>query len=406
MAQEKNNLKVDPVQVALLNDRDFLRRIVEDFCQRLLEKEMRQHLQAHLYERTERRRGYRNGHKPRRLKTRVGTLELLVPQDREGAFQTELFSRYQRSEKALVASLMQMYIEGVSTRKVKDITEKLCGTSFSKSHISEVTKGLDEEIRIWRNRPLEQDYPYLIVDARYEKVRIERQVLSQGVLIIIGIGEDGYRGILTVDIANTETKESWGRVFRQLKERGLKGVKLVVSDDHEGIRGAVDRYFQGACWQRCQVHFSRNLLDCIPRKDKERIGQEIKSIFESPDIYFASSRVDEIITKYKSIYPKFSDKLEEGIEDTLACYQFPESHRRRVRTTNMLERLSQEIKRRTRVVRIFPNEEACLRLISALCIEQNEEWLTGKRYLTMEELYEGENQILKADPEESVVAAA
>lgn len=208
MAQEKNNLKVDPVQVALLNDRDFLRRIVEDFCQRLLEKEMRQHLQAHLYERTERRRGYRNSHKPRRLKTRVGTLELLVPQDREGAFQTELFSRYQRSEKALVASLMQMYIEGVSTRKVKEITEKLCGTNFSKSHISEITKGLDEEIRIWRNRPLEQEYPYLIVDARYEKVRIERQVLSQGVLMIIGIGEEGYREILTVEIANTETKES------------------------------------------------------------------------------------------------------------------------------------------------------------------------------------------------------
>jgi len=226
------------------------------------------------------------------------------------------------------------------------------------------------------------------------------------VLIIIGIGEDGYREILTVDIANTETKESWGRVFRQLKERGLKGVKLVVSDDHEGIRGAVDRYFQEVSWQRCQVHFSRNLLDCIPRKDKERIGQEIKSIFESPDIYFASSRVDEIITKYKSIYPKFSDKLEEGIEDTLACYQFPESHRRRVRTTNMLERLSQEIKRRTRVVRIFPNEEACLRLISALCIEQNEEWLTGKRYLCMEELHEGENQILQVEPQESAVATA
>lgn len=406
MAQGKSNSKPDPVQVALLNDRDFLRRVVEDFCQRLLEEEMGQHIQAHLYERTERRRGYRNGHKPRRLKTRVGTLELLMPQDREGGFQTELFDRYQRSEKALVASLMQMYIEGVSTRKVKDITEKLCGTSFSKSHISQITKGLDEEISLWRNRPLECEYPYLIVDARYEKVRIEKRVLSQGVLIIIGIGKDGYREILTVEIANTETKESWGRVFKQLKQRGLAGVKLVVSDDHEGLRAAVNRYFQGASWQRCQVHFRRNLLDSIPRKDKEKVMKEIASIFESPDHYFASARVDEIITKYQDLYPKFSTKLEEGVEDSLACYHFPASHRRRLRTTNMLERLSQEIKRRTRVVRIFPNEEACLRLISALCIEQNEEWLTGKRYLTMEELYEEENQVLKAPPQESVVATA
>jgi len=259
---------------------------------------------------------------------------------------------------------------------------------------------------ILRHYPLDKEYPYIIVDARYEKVRIQKQVLSQGVLIIVGVGEDGYRQILTVDIANTETQESWERVFRHLKERGLKGVRLVVSDDHKGLRRAVERHFQEVSWQRCQVHFSRNLLDSIPRKDKKIIGKEIGSIFESPDHYFASHRVDEIITKYQDIYPKFSKKLEEGVEDTLACYHFPAFHRRRVRTTNMLERLSQEIKRRTRVVRIFPNEEACLRLISALCIEQNEEWLTGKRYLTMEELYEGENQILKAPPQESVVATA
>lgn len=406
MAQEKNSSEVNPVQAVLLNDRDFLRRIVEDFCQNLLEEEMKQHLQAHLYQRTEKRRGYRNGYKPRRLKTRVGTLELLVPQDRDGQFQTELFDRYQRSEKALVASLMQMYIEGVSTRKVKDITEKLCGTSFSKSHISQITKGLDEEVAIWRNRPLRCEYPYLIVDARYEKVRIQKRVLSQGVLIIIGIGEDGYREILTVEIANTETKDSWGRVFRKLRERGLRGVRLVVSDDHEGLRWAIGRYFQGASWQRCQVHFRRNLLDCIPQKEKQRIAKEIDSIFQSPDRFFASSRVSEVVEKYHRVYPKLCERLEEGVEDALACYHFPAFHRRRVRTTNMLERLSQEIKRRTRVVRIFPNEEACLRLISALCIEQNEEWLTGKRYLTMEELYEGENQILKASPQESVAATA
>jgi len=199
--------------------------------------------------------GYRNGYKPRKLKTRVGTLELLVPQDRDGRFQTSLFSSYQRSEKALVSSLMQMYIEGVSTRKVKDITEKLCGTSFSKSHISELTKNLDREINAWRNRPLEKEYPYLIVDAMYEKVRTHHRVTSKGVLIIIGIGEDGYREILSVEIANTETKQAWERVFKNLKRRGLKGVRLIASDDHQGLRGAIERYFQGATWRKCQFHF-------------------------------------------------------------------------------------------------------------------------------------------------------
>ena len=224
--------------------------------------------------------------------------------------------------------------------------------------------------------------------------------------MIIGIGEEGYREILTVEIANTETKESWGRVFRQLKQRGLRGVQVVVSDDHEGLRWALSRYFQGASWQRCQVHFRRNLLDCIPQKQKQRIAKEIDSIFQSPDHSFASSRVNELVEKYHDVYPKFCERLEEGIEDASACYHFPASHRRRLRTTNMLERLSQEIKRRTRVVRIFPNEEACLRLISALCIEQNEEWLTGKRYLTMEELYEEENQILRVEPQETAVVTA
>ena len=215
---------------------------------------------------------------------------------------------------------------------------------------------------------------------------MENRFSLEGVLIITGIGEDGYREILTVDIAQTETEESWGRVFRDLKERGLKGVRLVVSDNHKGLRRAVERHFQGASWQRCQVHFCRNLLDCIPRKDKGKIGQELTSIFQSPDRCFALSRVNEVIKKYQDHYPKFCQRLEEGIEDTLACYYFPVSHRRRLRTTNMLERFNQEIKRRTRVVRIFPNEQACLRLISTLCIEQNEEWLTGKRYLKMDEL--------------------
>lgn len=250
MAKTNNTVKLDKLQVALLNDENFLRRVAERFCQYLLEEEMNNHLKALPYQRTDKRKGYRNGYKPRKLKTRVGTLELLLPQDREGKFQTQLFERYQRSEKALLSSLMEMYKNGVSTRKVKNITEELCGTSFSKSQISQLNKDLDEEIAAWKSRLLEKEYPYLIIDARYEKVRIGKRVISQGVLIVLGIDEDGRREILTVEVANTETEESYSRVFRNLKERGLKGVRLVISDDHEGLRSAIDRYFQGAEWQR------------------------------------------------------------------------------------------------------------------------------------------------------------
>lgn len=405
MAKEKNSRILGRVQGALLDDRNFLREIIENFCQRLLEEEMAYHLQAESYQRTEKRCGYRNGYKSRKLKTRVGTLELLVPQDREGEFQPELFSRYQRSEKALVASLMQMYIKGVSTRKVKDITEELCGINFSKSHISQITKNLDEEITAWRNRPLVKEYPYLIADALYEKIRIQNKVVSRGVLIVVGVGEDGYREILGVDIANTETKESWSRVFRHLKERGLRGVGLVVSDDHKGLREAITRYFQGALWQRCQFHFLHNLLDCVAKKDKEKLTNEVRGIFDSCDLYCASSRAKEVVEKHKDIYPKFAEKLEEEIEETLTCYHFPSSHRRRIRTTNSLERFNEEIRRRTRVIRIFPNEASCLRLICALCIEKSEEWLTGKRYLKMNELYEGENEITRVDTKDVLVRA-
>ena len=398
MAKTNNTVKLDKLQVALLNDENFLRRVAERFCQYLLEEEMNNHLEALPYQRTDKRKGYRNGYKPRKLKTRVGTLELLVPQDREGRFQTQLFERYQRSEKALLSSLMEMYKNGVSTRKVKNITEELCGTNFSKSQISQLNKNLDEEIAAWRSRPLEKEYPYLIIDARYEKVRIGKRVISQGVLIVLGIDEDGRREILTVEVANTETEESYSRVFRDLKQRGLKGVRLVISDDHEGLRSAIDRYFQGAEWQRCQVHFLRNLLDLVPRKDKGKIAEEIKSIFNSPDIHLATLRVNELVEKYKDTYPKLSEKLEEEIEETLTCFHFPASHRRRIRTTNSLERLNEEIRRRTRVIRIFPNEASCLRLICALAIEKSEEWITGRRYLNMDELYEGENEIIKVEP--------
>jgi transposase-like protein len=387
------------VQEVLLDDPRFLGEIVERVVQQVLETEMTEHIGAALYERTENRTGQRNGYKPRTLRTRVGTLNLLVPQDREGTFSTRLFSRYQRNEKALTLALMEMYVEGVSTRKVKEVTEVLCGTSFSKSLISSLAGSLDAELQAWRNRRLEAEaYPYLFVDARYEKVRVGSRVVSQGVLIVSGVRDEGMREILAVEVADTESEATYQELFRSLKTRGLSGVELVVSDGHEGLKAAITRHFQGASWQRCQVHYARNLLGMVSLAKRKELGADLRGIFAAPDREQAFGIASSVAEKWrKKGHEKVSCHLEEHIEECLTCLAFPESHRRRIRTTNGLERLNQEIKRRSRVVRIFPNRESCLRLVSALAVEQSEEWVTGRRYLDMGELEERRREAREAE---------
>lgn len=264
-----------------LGEEDFLRRLVERVVQQVLEAEMTSFLGAGAYERSAERRGWRNGFKPRVLKTRVGKLELLVPKDREGQFQTELFERYQRSEKALVLSMLEMYIAGVSTRKVSAITETLCGLEVSRSQVSALAEKLDLELSAWRQRPLEKVYPYLVIDARYERVRRAGAVVSQGVLVAVGISQEGYREVLGAWMADSETETSWGQVFGELKQRGLHGVRYVVSDDHQGLVRAVRRHFQGAAWQRCQVHFLRNALSLCAARDKPLVVGLLRSITEA-----------------------------------------------------------------------------------------------------------------------------
>ena len=390
MAKDHRRLNAELAQEVLLDDPGFLRGIVERVVQQLLEAEMTHHIGAAPYERTERRTGQHNGYKRRTLRTRVGTLDLLVPQDREGTFSTRLFSRYQRNEKALVLALMEMYVEGVSTRKVKEVTEELCGTSFSKSLVSSLAGSLDSELEAWRKRRLEaQAYPYLFVDARYEKVRVDRKVVNQGVLVVSGVRDDGFREILGVEVANTESEATYQELFRSLKRRGLSGVELVVSDDHEGLKAAIARHFQGASHQRCQVHYARNLLGMVGSARRKELGADLRAIFAAPDRKQALTIASSVAEKWrKKGNEKVTEHIEEHIEECLSCLAFPESHRRRIRTTNGLERLNQEIKRRTRVVRIFPNKESCLRLVTALAVEQSEEWITGKRYLDMSELKE------------------
>ena len=362
---------------------DPLRGLLEHMLQRLLEEEMTQFLGAKPHERTEERRGYRNGHRPRTLTTRVGTLELRVPRDREGRFRTELFERYQRSEKALVLALMEMYVQGVSTRKVKKIAEKLCGLDISKSQVSELAKGLDEHVEAWRSRPIEEEYPYLIIDALFEKVRHGAHVEADAVLVVTGVREDGYRQHLGVWAGNTESEQTWSEVFAQLKGRGGHGVRYVVSDNHQGILAAVARHFQGALWQRCQVHFKRNILGKVRRKDRQWVASLLKGITDALTLEQARQALRSVVEELSGRYPEVARMLEEEGDEVLTVYALPPEHRRRMRSTNMLERWFEEVRRRTRVVRIFPNRASCLRLIGAHCMEANEEWLE-RRYLRME----------------------
>ena len=374
---------------------DFVRQLVERTVQQVLEAEMTSFLGAETYERNGERRGWRNGFKPRTLKTRVGELELMVPKDRDGQFQTELFERYQRSEKAFVAALLQMYVEGVSTRKVTEITEALCGLEVSKSQVSALTAKLDAEIGEWRTRPLSEAYPYLIFDARYEKVRRGGSVVSQGVLVAIGISKSGYREVLGCWVAESESEASWSAVFSELKKRGLSGVSYVVSDDHQGMVKAIERHFQGAVWQRCQVHFVRNALSLCGQQQRPQVLRLMKAVTEAATREAAQAALGVAVAELEKKAPKVARLLEESGEEILGVYALPDAHRKRMRTTNMLERQNQELKRRTRVVRVFPHEQSCLRLIAALLMETNQEWM-GRIYLRMEEEPEAATEAIAA----------
>ncbi len=278
-----------------------------------------------------------------------------------------------------------MYLQGVSTRKVAAITEQLCGTSVSKSQVSALTATLDATLAAWRSRPLTaRSYPYLTGDARSEHVRVDGHVVSQGVLIVAGVRDDGHREILAVAVADTESEATYHELFRHLKGRGLSGVRLVTSDDHAGLRAAIARHFQGTSWQRCQVHFARNLLGRVGRKDRARLAEDLRAVFAAPDVAQVRTAVHNCAERWRCGHPVVAAMLEEELEDCLACYHLPASHRLRIRTTNSLERLNQERKRRTRVVRIFPNRASLLRLVTALAMEQSEEWVSGRRYLDMD----------------------
>jgi putative transposase len=388
MTQRKHTIDVTELKQIAQDQPDLLRPLIQAVLQEVLETEMDEALQAGKHECSAERLGYRSGDYRRGLVTRVGKLELRVPQDRHGHFSTAVFERYQRSEKALVAALAEMYVQGVSTRKVKAITEELCGHEFGADSISQINKKLDGELQRWAQRQLDEQYPYLIVDARYEKVREEGVIRSRAVLVALGINWEGRRQVLAVELAQRESANRWKEFLLGLKTRGLSGVLLVVSDDHPGLKKAIAEVLPEAYWQRCSVHFLRNALDYLPRKADDDCLLELRWLYDRCDLEEARRDLTAWLKRWQDKYPKLCAWVETSIEETFTFYRLPRQHHKHLKSTNMLERLNEELKRRTHVIRIFPDERSCPRLVRALAIETHQEWLESARYLDMEPLRE------------------
>jgi len=343
-------------------------------------EERSHYLQAGEYERTEERKGYANGYKPKTVKTRVGEITFAIPQVREGGFYPSALEKGLRSERALTMTLAEMYVQGVSTRRVKEITEQLCGFEISAAQVSRATAQLDAVLQEWRERPL-GEIRYLYLDARYEKVRESSQIRDAAVLVATGITPAGERQVLGVSVSLSEQEAHWKAFLKALKDRGLHGVELVTSDDHEGL-GAARRAVLGSVpWQRCQFHLQQNAGAYVPRQAmRSEVAADIRAIFNAADRKTAEELLQAAIQKYASSAPRLSAWLEDNLSEGLTVFDFPLEHRRSIRTTNSLERVNKEIRRRTRVVGIFPNEASCLRLVSAILMEISEDWQIGKRY--------------------------
>ena len=369
-------------------EQDILRAMVRVVIKELMEEGVSQHLGAEPHERTGSRRGHRNGYKPRTLNTRLGKLEFEVPQVRgTDPYHPMFFERWQRSERALLVACAEMYFMGVSTRKVGRVLEEMGGFSLSAAMVSKVAAELDEKLEEFRSRALgDRTWPFLIVDARYEKVRHAHRIVSRAVLVVAGINDDGHHEILTWRLGDSESEQTWAEVFGELKKRGLSGVELVVSDGHEGIRAALQRAFPQAQWQRCRVHFIRNIMNKASHKDRMVLVNDIRAAFKLTDRNLALEAARELAARGGRTYPRVAKQIEEQFEQCLAVLEFPTRHRRRLHSTNTLERLMREIKRRTHVVGIFPNEASCDRLVGAMLLEYHEVWQCQRaRFIRMEE---------------------
>jgi transposase-like protein len=363
---------------------DGMAQAMELLFNECMKVERQQALGVGPYQRGEARRGQANGFKPRRLKTRLGELQLAVPQVRGAKFYPRALERGSRSEKALRLALAEMYVQGVSTSKVTKITEELCGCEISSSDVSRATALLDQDLQKWRSRSLSA-VKYLILDARYEKIRHGGSVVDCAVLTAIGVDPEGRRSVLGVSVSLSEAEVHWREFFKSLIERGLHGVELITSDAHAGLKEARKACFPGVPWQRCRFHLMRNALAHVPREEMKReVIDDLRSVLDSADEHAASEQLGRVVRKHQKSAPKLVQWMEENVPESFAVFRLPPTHRVRLRTTNMLERVNRELKRRTRVATLFPNEASLLRLVTAVLMELSEEWETGKRYVTFE----------------------
>jgi transposase-like protein len=363
---------------------EYLPELIQTLVNTAMQIERQKYMGATRYEHNPERVGHANGYKPRTLKTRLGELNFEVPQVREGGFYPQALEKGLRSERALTLTLAEMYVQGVSTRKVAAIVEQLCGSEVSSTQVSKAAVQLDEKLEIWRNSGL-GEIVYLFLDARYEKVRQDGQVRDAAVLIAEGVDPSGHRKVLGVSISLGEQEVHWRAFLESLVGRGLRGVKLIISDDHSGLKAARQAVFGGLPWQRCQFHLQQNAQAYVPHKEMQKdVAEDIRTIFNAPDRARAEEYLKTAIGKYEKTATKLANWMEQNIPEGLTVFSFPSSHRQRIRTTNSLERLNREIRRRTRVVSIFPNEKAALRLVSAILMEISDEWESGNIYLTFE----------------------
>jgi transposase-like protein len=378
--QENYNLSSSTIEDLNRYGLEAVPELVRVLLNSVMQAERSKYIQAEEYERTEERKGHANGYKPKTVKTRIGEITFAVPQVREGGFYPSALEKGVRSERALVIALAEMYVQGVSTRKVKAITEELCGFEISATQVSRAAAQLDGVLQEWRERPL-GEIRYLFVDALYEKVREAGQVRDAAVLVASGITPEGERQVLGVSVSLSEHETHWRTFLKNLKDRGMYGVKLVTSDDHEGL-GAARRAVLGSVpWQRCQFHLQQNAGAYVPKHSmRMEVAADIRALFNAPDRKTADQYLEASIQKYALAAPRLSAWMEENLAEGFTVFDFPLEHRRSIRTTNSLERINKEIRRRTKVIGVFPNENSCLRLISARLMEISEEWQIGKRY--------------------------
>jgi len=378
--QNNYNLSTGTLEELTRNGLDAVPELMRVLLNNVMQAERSKYLQAGEYERTEERKGHANGYKPKTIRTRVGEITFAIPQVRESGFYPSALEKGMRSERALVTTLAEMYVQGVSTRKVKAITEELCGIEISAMQVSRATAQLDDVLQEWRERPLGET-TYLYLDARYEKVREASQVRDAAVLVATGITPAGERQVLGVSVSLSEHETHWKAFLKGLKERGMNGVQLVISDDHSGLGAARRAVLGSVAWQRCQFHLQQNAGSYLPRQSMRlEVAADIRAMFNASDRKNAEELLQAAIQKYVLTAPRLSAWMEENLAEGFTVFDFPLEHRRAIRTTNTLERVNKEIRRRTRVVGVFPNEASCLRLVSALLMETSEDWQIGKRF--------------------------